>query len=530
MIVAERKPMNEILEMLAPYRKVLVLGCGGCVTVCLTGGEQQADLLAGQLRLAAEHAGRQLTADVDCITRQCEREFFDNLQENPDDYEAVLSLACGAGVGYMSELYPDVPVLPAMNTTFLGSNVAQGVWTEYCRGCGDCALAWTGGICPIAKCSKSLINGTCGGTNDGKCEVDPDMDCGWLLIYKRLEALGRLEEYRKLRPVPDHRRDRGGGVRRLVLQEMTETEEEPAMAEPVSKLQAALQAADFVYTGEIGPPKGTNIAPVIHEAVEHLKDTVTAVNVTDIQTAVMRAGSLAGAKLLLDAGIEPVFQMVCRDRNRLALQSDLLNASIFGVRNVLALTGDHTTMGDHPQAMPVYDLDSVSLLQAMVRLESGTDMGADLKGNPNTLDGTPVFFKGCCVTPCTEEVGPQIIKLEKKVEAGAQFVQTQAVYEPAAFERFMKQAAHMDVPILVGIVMLKTAGMAKYMNRSVPGVHVPDWIIQKLSDAPKEDRRKVSTAICAQLIREMKPLCRGAHLMTLGWDHCVPDIIAQAEA
>jgi len=141
MIVAERKPMDEIVAMLAPHRKVLVLGCGGCVTVCLTGGEKQAELLAGQLRLAARQAGRTLEAAFDCITRQCEREFFDNLTEDPRTYDAVLSIACGAGVQYMSELYPEVPILPGMNTTFLASNVAGGVWEEYCRGCGDCVLA-----------------------------------------------------------------------------------------------------------------------------------------------------------------------------------------------------------------------------------------------------------------------------------------------------------------------------------------------------------------------------------------------------
>lgn len=300
------------------------------------------------------------------------------------------------------------------------------------------------------------------------------------------------------------------------------------MAEPVSNLQEALDAGKFVVTGEIGPPKGVNVQPVIHEAEEYLKDTVTAVNVTDIQTAVMRAGSLVGCKLLIDKGIEPVFQMVCRDRNRLALQSDLLSAYILGVRNVLALTGDHVTLGDHPGAKPVYDLDSVSLLEAIGRLETGTDLGADMKGNPNELDGAPTFFKGCCVTPCTEEVEPQILKLEKKVAAGAQFVQTQAVYDPAAFESFMKRVEHLDVPILVGIVMLKSAGMAKYMNRGVPGVVVPDGIIQRLSDCDKADRKKVSVDIAAGLVRDMKDMCRGAHLMTLGWDDCVPQIIEQA--
>ena len=297
------------------------------------------------------------------------------------------------------------------------------------------------------------------------------------------------------------------------------------MTEPVSKLQAALDSGQFVVTGEIGPPKGTNIAPCIHEAGQFLKDNVVAVNVTDIQTAVMRLGSMVGCKLLIDAGIEPVYQMVTRDRNRLALQSDLLSAYVLGVRNVLALTGDHVAMGDHPEAKPVYDLDSVGLLQAMVKLESGTDMGADIKGNPNKLDGAPAFFKGCCVTPCAEEVEPQIIKLEKKVEAGAQFVQTQAVYDPAAFEKFMRRIEHIKVPVLVGIVVLKSAGMAKYMNRSVPGVQVPESLIKELSAAPKGGLKKVAADIAGRLVREMKPMCRGAHLMTLGWDDTVPDII-----
>ena len=296
----------------------------------------------------------------------------------------------------------------------------------------------------------------------------------------------------------------------------------------MSQLKQRLESGAFVVTGEIGPPKGTNVGPVLHEAEQYLKGRVAAVNVTDIQTAVMRTGSLAMCKLLLERGIEPVFQMVTRDRNRLALQSDLLSAAVFGIENVLALTGDHVVMGDHRDAKPVYDLDSVGLLQAMTRLESGSDMGVDMKGNPNQLDGAPTFFKGCCTTPCSPDPEAQIIKLEKKVAAGAQFVQTQAVYEPAVFEKFMKRIEHLKVPVLVGIVVLKSAGMAKYMNRSVPGVKVPDDIIKQLTEAPKPDLKKVATQIAARLVREMKPMCRGAHLMTLGWDDLVPDIIEQA--
>jgi 5,10-methylenetetrahydrofolate reductase len=296
----------------------------------------------------------------------------------------------------------------------------------------------------------------------------------------------------------------------------------------MSKLQERLEAGDFVVTGEIGPPKGTNIEPPLHEADEYLKETVVAVNVTDIQTAVMRVGSLATCRLLVERGIEPVFQMVCRDRNRLALESDALSAAVLGIENVLALTGDHVVMGDHQDAMPVYDLDSVGLLQALSMLEDGTDMGRDMKGNPNQLDGTPTYFKGCCTTPCSPDPEAQIIKLEKKVEAGAQFVQTQAVYEPERFEQFMRRVEHLDIPVLVGIVALKSAGMAKYMNRGVPGVQVPDPLIQRLADAAKEDRKKVSAEIAGELVREMKPMCQGAHLMTLGWDDIVPDIIDHA--
>ena len=296
----------------------------------------------------------------------------------------------------------------------------------------------------------------------------------------------------------------------------------------MSQFKERLEAGEFVVTGEIGPPKGTNLEPCIHEAETYLKGNVTAVNVTDIQTAVMRTGSMVGCKLLLDRGIEPVFQMVCRDRNRLALQSDLLSAAVLGIENVLALTGDHVVMGDHKDAKPVYDLDSVGLLQAISNLEAGTDMGLDMKGNPNELDGTPTFFKGCCTTPCGLDPEAQIIKLEKKVKAGAQFVQTQAVYDPATFETFMKQVEPLKVPVLVGIVVLKSAGMAKYMNRGVPGVQVPEAIIQRMADAAKEDRKKVAAEIAGRLVREMKPMCQGAHLMTLGWDDVVPDIITNA--
>ena len=289
----------------------------------------------------------------------------------------------------------------------------------------------------------------------------------------------------------------------------------------MSHLEEALRAGRFVVTGEIGPPKGIDTTEMLRE-VEHLRGRVVAVNVTDIQSSVMRLGSLAVSARLVAMGIEPVYQLTCRDRNRLALQSDLLSAAYLGIENVLLLTGDHPLAGDHPGAKGVYDLDSVGLLSVASDLERGKDMAG------NDLAGAPKFFKGCVVTPCAQPLEPQLLKLEKKVEAGAQFVQTQAVYDPATFETFMKSIEHVKIPVLVGIVVLKSAGMAKYMNRGVPGVQVPDTIIQRMADAPKEDRKKVSAEIAGELVREMKPMCQGAHLMPLGWDDVVPDILEHA--
>jgi len=291
----------------------------------------------------------------------------------------------------------------------------------------------------------------------------------------------------------------------------------------MSQLREALAAGRFAVTGEIGPPKGTHVEPVLEEAERHLKGRVLAVNVTELQTAVMRTGSLAVCRLLVERGIEPIYQVVCRDRNRLALQSDLLSAAVLGIENVLLLTGDHVLLGDHPQAKPVFDLDSVHLVQAAGALEAGRDLAG------NDLDGAPTFFKGCVAAPGSEPMEPQILKLRKKVEAGAQFVQTQAVYDPARFEAFIEAAAGLGVPVLVGLVILKSAGMARYMNDNVPGVDVPDAVVRRIGDAAKEDRRKVAAEIAGDLIRAVRPMCQGAHLMTLGWDDVVPDILARAD-
>jgi len=291
----------------------------------------------------------------------------------------------------------------------------------------------------------------------------------------------------------------------------------------MSKLSEKLRSKEFVVTGEVGPPKGVNIEELLEDAKRLLKDTVVAVNVTDNQSAVMRIGSMAICHLLKQNGMEPVFQMVTRDRNQIALQSDLLSAWVLGIENVLCLTGDHNTLGDHQQSKVVYDLDSVQLLKAVTGLNEGHDMAG------NELEGSPQFFQGAVVTPEYDPVELQIIKMKKKIDAGAQFFQTQAVYDVKTFESFMNKVEKFNVPILAGIVVLKSAGMAKYMNQYVAGVFVPDDLIKEMADTEKNDRKNKAIEIAARIIRELKPTCQGVHIMPLGWDNTVPEIIKQAD-
>jgi len=280
-----------------------------------------------------------------------------------------------------------------------------------------------------------------------------------------------------------------------------------------------IKKGKFVTTAEVGPPKGIEIQEML-ETAEILRGKVDAINATDQQSSAMRLGSLATCCILKQKGLEPVFQITCRDRNRIALQSDLLSASVLGIENVLCLTGDHVSLGDHPQAKPVFDLDSVSLLQAAKELEQGKDLAG------KELDGSPRFCLGAVVSPASEPVEPQIIKMEKKVKAGAQFIQTQAVYEPKKFEEFMKAIAYQEVPVMVGIVLLKSAGMARFMNKNVAGVHVPDNLIEEMDGA--EDRAKKSIEIAARLIKEMKSMCQGVHIMAIGWERKVPEVLEAA--
>ena len=200
MIVAEQKPLEEIMELLGDARKVLMVGCGTCVTVCFAGGEKQVGILAAVLRMKSRVDGHPMQVAEITVQRQCEWEYIDPLKERLEEYDVVLSLACGIGVQTVAEIFPDMPVYPALNTKFMGMPEREGVWVETCRACGDCFLDKTGGICPIVRCAKGLLNGPCGGTNNGKCEVDPEKDCAWTLIYRKLERQGRLDVMRKYYP------------------------------------------------------------------------------------------------------------------------------------------------------------------------------------------------------------------------------------------------------------------------------------------------------------------------------------------
>jgi methylenetetrahydrofolate reductase (NADPH) len=286
-----------------------------------------------------------------------------------------------------------------------------------------------------------------------------------------------------------------------------------------SKLRQALESGKFAVTAEAGPLKGTSVAE-LEEIAGLLKGKVDAVNVTDQQSSVMRLGSMAASHLLKEWGLEPIFQMTCRDRNRIALQSDLLSAWVLGIENCLALTGDLPALGDHPNAKPVYDLDSVQLLSVIKGLNEGRDMmGNELKGKTD-------FFQGAVVNPGADTEAAfemQIVKMQKKIQAGAKFFQTQAIFEPEVFEKFMKRVEHFKIPVMAGVIPLKSAGMARFMNKNVAGVHVPDALVDRISKA--EDKTKTGIEITAELINALKGKCQGIHIMAIGWEKKVPQIL-----
>ena len=302
----------------------------------------------------------------------------------------------------------------------------------------------------------------------------------------------------------------------------------------MSILQEKLASGQFAITAEMAPPKGCDFTEQL-EVAELLKGKVDAVNVTDMQSACLKASSLGLCIKLQQAGIDAIVQMTGRDRNRMAIMGDVLSASAFGINTVLALTGDHPTVGDCKEALPVYDLDSVGILKMLSEMEQ---TGADCGGN--ALTSTPKLFKGAVVTPVYDPLPLQISKLKKKVAAGAQFIQTQGIFDMESLKNFMQQvrAAGITVPIMAGIIPLKTAGMAKFMNANVPGIQVPDWMIERLEAAAAEGKEKgikglpmqagmdMAAEFIAQIMAEN--VCEGVHIMAIGAEQNVPEILKRA--
>ena len=220
MIVADKKPIEEIIEEVKDYSSILIAGCNECVTVCEAGGKKEVGILASALRMYFMNLGKDVRIDEVTLERQCDHEYLEEIRNNIDQYDAVLSLACGVGVQFMAEKYFSKPVLPGVNTCFLGVTEERGVWTERCQACGQCILASTGGICPVSRCAKRLLNGPCGGSSNGKCEINPELDCAWQLIVDRLKELDRLDDYEKLTPIKDWSTDRAGGPRKVVREDV----------------------------------------------------------------------------------------------------------------------------------------------------------------------------------------------------------------------------------------------------------------------------------------------------------------------
>ncbi len=295
-----------------------------------------------------------------------------------------------------------------------------------------------------------------------------------------------------------------------------------------SNLEKVLKAGHFAFTGECGPPKGANVKE-LKEKFHHLKGCVDAVNITDNQTAVVRMSSWAASALMVGEGMEPNFQMVCRDRNRLAMQSDILGAYALGIRNMLCLSGDHQKFGNHPESKNVYDIDSMQLIAMVKKMR---DEETFLNGEK--LDVAPKMFIGAAANPFADPFEFRVHRLAKKIEAGADFIQTQCIYNMDKFREFMKQAVDMGLTekcyILAGVTPMKNVGMAKYMAKSVPGMDVPESLIKRLQGAGKGNAAEEGIKFALEQIEEFKQMkgVAGVHLMAIEWEHKVPEIAERA--
>lgn len=288
----------------------------------------------------------------------------------------------------------------------------------------------------------------------------------------------------------------------------------------MNNLQNKIKDKIFLVTSELNPPKGTDLSTLFNK-VELLKKSITAFNITDNHTSKMSMSPIAVANLLKTQGIEPIVQLACRDKNRVALQSDILGLSALGIKNILCMTGDHSSIGDDPNSKPVFDLDGISLLKAVSSLRNGKDLAN------NKLKGAPEIFSGAVANPGSNDIQKEIDRMKQKIEAGAQFFQTQPVYDIKKFESFFNQTKELNIPIIAGHIMLKSADMANNFNKNIPGVSIPQSIIKNLSEA--SDKKSKSSNIAIELINELKNMCQGIHLMALGWESLIPNILKETE-
>lgn len=536
MIVVRQKPLDTIVEAVKDFRSLLITGCGGCTSAIEVGGKRQADALKASIE---QHINNSLEIETLIIPRQCDVQVSKSLLDTRvGHFDAILSLACGVGVQTLADIYPNKQLLAGVDTMFLGRHDRQvGKYLEMCRACGDCLLSETGSICPITRCPKSLLNGPCGGQVKGKCEVGGyQKDCAWVLIYDRLKERNRLDLFARLRLPRDCRVSepprelnvndliQTSGVSTKLKQEFPRERKKEAY----SKLMKQLAEGKFVFTGELEPEKITDLNEVL-EVAKMLKDHVVAVNVTDNPTAFGYINALAPSYLVQrDAGLESIFQITTRDRNRLALLSDVLAASALGIKNILAISGDHTTVGDTPQAKPVFDLDSATFVYMLRKV---VDEGVDLNGN--VIENPPKFNIGIGASPNADPLEPEIMKLERKVRLGVDFIQTQCVYSVEQAKRFLSATSHLKTPILLGVAPFKSLAMMDWMIKFVPGIKVPSDLesrLRKAREKSKEVFLEENIEIFSQLVRELRKTTSssGVHLMAVGFEWIVPQIIERS--
>ncbi len=538
MIIVQQKPLERIFEMTGNLENLLIVGCDGCAAIVQAGGEKQAEILKKLLEMHRKLGGRNGSKiKAISILRQCDRQIAaSSLHPLIGEYDAIISLGCGVGVQTLADLYSNKIIIPANDTMFIGMHdTKEGKFYEMCRACGDCILFETGGICPITRCAKSLLNGPCGGQASGKCEVGGGKsDCAWILIYNRLKERNKLDLFKKFRiprdyRISEHPRELPGETIGAIAKKKEEAKEEVIggafKREAYSELMKQIREGKFVFTGELEPVKTTNLHEVI-EGAKILKGHVVAANVTDNPTSFGYMNALVPSYMIQrEVGLEAVYQMTARDRNRLALLSDVLAAGALGIRNILVLTGDHTTVGDTPESMPVFDLDSATFTYMMRKV---IDEGVDLKGNK--IEEPPKFNIGIAGAPNADPLEAEILKIERKVKLGVDFIQTQCVYSIEQAKRFLDAVEYLKTPVLIGVAPFKSRAMMNWMIKFVPGIKVSEDVEHRLRRArekSKEAFREENVEIFGELVREIRKTtsAAGIHMMAIGFEWIVPKII-----